>query len=93
MSGWRGNLAMSGTKTRTLGGVIHTFTLNATVDYAVYAPGSFDLSFPNADPSDGTDYVYAYRFAKWLAGKGRGRLDPRPPSFTIVRHGGKGFAT
>jgi hypothetical protein len=62
MSGWRGDLAMYGTKTRTLGGVLHTFTLSATIDYAVYAPGSFDLSFPNADPSGNTDYVYAYQF-------------------------------
>jgi len=33
------------------------FTVSANVDYAVFAPGTF----PFADPSGGTDYVYAYQ--------------------------------
>lgn len=39
-----------------------TFALEVNVDYAVYAPGSFAASFGTAnDPSDGTQYVYAYQ--------------------------------
>ena len=37
------------------------FTVNATVDYAVFAPGAFGVAFPGQDPSSGTDYVYAYQ--------------------------------
>lgn len=33
------------------------FTVSANVDYAVFAPGDF----PFADPSGGTEYVYAYQ--------------------------------
>lgn len=33
-----------------------TYLLDVDVDYAVYAPGAY----PGADPSGGTDYVYAY---------------------------------
>ena len=33
------------------------FTVSANVDYAVFAPGTF----PFADPSGGSDYVYAYQ--------------------------------
>jgi len=36
-------------------------SLKADVDYAVYAPGKFNLSFPGSDPSGGQRYVYAYR--------------------------------
>jgi hypothetical protein len=32
------------------------------MDYAVYRPGKFDLSFPDQDPSEGAEYVYAYQF-------------------------------
>jgi hypothetical protein len=36
--------------------------LDANVEFAVYAPGSFGLSFPPIDdPSGGTQYVYAYQ--------------------------------
>ena len=39
-----------------------TFSLSSDVDYAVYAPGKFDLSFGSAaDPSNGSQYVYAYQ--------------------------------
>ena len=31
------------------------------VEYAVYAPGQFNLSFPGADPTGGTEYVFAYQ--------------------------------
>jgi PEP-CTERM motif len=41
-------------------------TVSGRVEYAVYAPGMFDLSYPNpampgADPSNGTEWVYAYQ--------------------------------
>ena len=36
--------------------------LLVNVDYCVYAPGQFSLSFPAwDDPTDGTQYVYAYQ--------------------------------
>ena len=39
-----------------------TFLISANVDYGVYAPGKFDLSFgAGADPSGGTQFVYAYQ--------------------------------
>jgi len=38
-----------------------TFTVNADVDYAVFAPGAFGAAFPGLDPSGGTEYVYAYQ--------------------------------
>ncbi len=37
------------------------FTMKAEVDYAVYAPGQFNASFPGGDPSAGARFVYAYR--------------------------------
>jgi hypothetical protein len=38
------------------------FEISASVQYAVYNPGKFDLSFgAGADPSNGTQYVYAYQ--------------------------------
>jgi len=37
------------------------FTVNASVDYAVFAPGAFGVAFPGQDPSNGSDYVYAYQ--------------------------------
>ncbi len=36
-------------------------SMMAQVDYAVYAPGMFNASFPGSDPSSGLRYVYAYR--------------------------------
>jgi hypothetical protein len=38
-----------------------TFSINAAVDFAVYAPGKFNTTFGGADPSGGTEYVYAYQ--------------------------------
>jgi len=54
MAGYHGTLSLSDT--------LGKHTLNVLVDYAVYAPGTFDNSFSNEDPSDGTGYVYAYQF-------------------------------
>ncbi len=54
MAGWDGYVTLSNSS--------HSHTLNGTVDYAVYAPGAFDLSFPGSDPSNNTAYVYAYEF-------------------------------
>lgn len=34
--------------------------LAVSVDYAVYAPGQFGLSFPGADPTSGSRFIYAY---------------------------------
>jgi hypothetical protein len=56
---WQGTASFSGTTGAN--------TLNAQVDYAVYAPGQFGTSaalgapgHTPADPSGGADYVYAY---------------------------------
>ena len=35
--------------------------LAVSVDYAVYAPGQFNASFPGQDPTAGADYIYAYQ--------------------------------
>jgi hypothetical protein len=35
--------------------------VDGSIDYAVYAPGDFNLSFPGQDPSGGTQYVYRYQ--------------------------------
>lgn len=37
------------------------FTVSANVDFAVFAPGAFGVSFPGQDPSGGADFVYAYQ--------------------------------
>ena len=37
------------------------FSVSANVDYAVFAPGAFGAAFPGQDPSNGTEYVYAYQ--------------------------------
>jgi len=50
LSGW------SGTTTFSSAG-----KLFVDVEYAVYAPGSFDANFPGKDPSDNNQYVYAYQ--------------------------------
>ncbi|MBI2825854.1 MAG: PEP-CTERM sorting domain-containing protein [Planctomycetia bacterium] len=39
-------------------GVVGAFSIAANVEYAVFAPGQFDLG---PDPSGGTQYVYAYQ--------------------------------
>ncbi len=55
--------AMSGfVGTQTFSGAVVIWTVNASVDYAVFAPGKFDLAFgPGSDPSAGGHYVYAYQ--------------------------------
>lgn len=53
----------------------------ADVEYCVYAPGDFQLSFPGQDPSLGTEYVYAYQIFN--------DLDPYPttPTWWDGAHG------
>jgi hypothetical protein len=55
--------AMSGfTGTQSFSGAVVIWTVNASVDYAVFAPGQFDLEFgAGSDPSAGAHYVYAYQ--------------------------------
>src|SRR5688572_27381628 len=55
--------AMSGFKgTVDFTSVIGPLTMAAEVDYAVYAPGQFNLTFgAGADPSNGAHFVYAYQ--------------------------------
>ncbi len=49
----------TGTITATAG----SLSISMDIQYAVFAPGQFDLSFgAGADPSGGTQYVYAYQF-------------------------------
>lgn len=38
-------------------------SISANIDFAVFAPGSFNAAFPGQDPSAGADYVYAYQIA------------------------------
>ena len=46
-----------------------TPSLYLNVDYCVYAPGAFDLTFGSgADPSHGTQYVYAYQILNDIPG-------------------------
>ncbi len=55
---WHGTESFD--KSLTVG--VFTLALEVNVDYAVYAPGYFDASFGTAnDPSDGSQYVYAYQ--------------------------------
>jgi hypothetical protein len=54
MAAWRG--------TQTFYAADDVYTLNVTVDYAVYAPGQY----PGTDPSVGADYVYAYEIFNTL---------------------------
>jgi hypothetical protein len=49
--------------------------VDGSVDYAVYAPGQFNLSFPNQDPSNGTQYVYRYQLHN----------NPTPDSTDFIR--------
>ena len=41
--------------------------LAVDIQYCVYAPGQFALSFPGEDPSGGSEYVYAYEVANDIA--------------------------
>ena len=57
MPGWYGSTLLSG-----IDPFIGYYKVAADVDYAVYAPGQFDLTFgAGSDPSGGTEYVYAYQ--------------------------------
>jgi len=48
--------------TRDFSTTIATLSMKGEVDYAVYAPGQFKLTFgPGSDPSNDTRYVYAYQ--------------------------------
>jgi hypothetical protein len=51
MSGWHGTSIVTAS--------IGSFTVD--VQYAVYAPGQFNLSFSGEDPSGDAQYVYAYQ--------------------------------
>jgi hypothetical protein len=57
MPGWYGTLPVQFTEELKSGNVV----VDASIDYAVYAPGKFDLSFPGKDPSNGLQYVYRYQ--------------------------------
>jgi len=59
--------------------VIGPSSLSADVDFAVYAPGHFNLSFPGQDPSGGTQWVYAYEVYSTSVAAG-----PSPASFFSV---------
>ena len=43
-----------------------TYHVKANVDFAVYEPGKFELTFPGQDPSGGDEYVYAYQIIEVL---------------------------
>ncbi|REK17184.1 MAG: PEP-CTERM sorting domain-containing protein [Planctomycetota bacterium] len=48
--------------TANFNGTVGTAILDANVEFAVYEPGNFALTFPALDdPSGGTEYVYAYQ--------------------------------
>lgn len=49
------------TGTQTFVNSYSGFAVDASVDYAVFAPGAFGVAFPGLDPSAGADYVYAYQ--------------------------------
>lgn len=52
--GWSGTSTINS-------GLITGRSLDATIDWAVFAPGQFNAYFgAGADPSNGTQYVYAY---------------------------------
>ena len=57
MPSWQGTETFSSTPPTPL----PMLDFFAEVDYAVFAPGTFELSFPGMDPSGGTDFVYAYQ--------------------------------
>jgi hypothetical protein len=55
MPGWYG------TKTIRFFEEKYLKTVDGSIDYAVYAPGQFNLAFPNQDPSNGPQYVYRFQ--------------------------------
>lgn len=54
LEGWYGSLPVQFT-------VDPEKPVDGSIDYAVYAPGKFNLSFPGQDPSNGARYVYRYQ--------------------------------
>jgi len=66
ISGWQGSASFLGSNGPNI--------LDANVEFAVYAPGSFStssaLGFP-ADPSGGASYVYAYEIFNDLEGNAK----------------------
>ena len=53
MPGWSGTLSLSGVGEPTV-----------SVEFAVFAPGDFNTALGSGDPSDGSQYVYAYQLIK-----------------------------
>jgi MYXO-CTERM domain-containing protein len=74
MAGFKGNTDFTA--------VLGTLSMKAEVDYAVYAPGQFNLTFgAGADPSNGLRYVYAYEIHNTGA---VGNASERDPGFFSV---------
>ncbi len=73
MTGWNGTVNFDTT--------FSIYTVKAEVDYAVYAPGQFNLSFPGGDPSGGSHYVYAYRVHN--TGSSPFSTEKNPEHFTV----------
>ena len=55
MSAWQGSALFASADPGNLP------QLAASVDYAVYAPGKFNVSFPGMDPTAGAEFIYAYQ--------------------------------
>ena len=65
LPGWNGTTLLSG-----IDPIDGSYKVAADVDYAVYAPGQFNLTFgAGSDPSGGTEYVYAYQMHNRSAGE------------------------
>ncbi len=58
MDTWHSTLTFTGSSDPEYPPVYYLY---ANIDYAVYVPGQFNLSFSGQDPSSGTQYVYAYQ--------------------------------
>ena len=82
MPGYTGTTAFSGDSLIDIG--IGGYTVSAIVDYAVFAPGTFDAAFPGQDPSGGTEYVYAYQIEN---------LDTDVSKFTVGLDGDEPLGT
>ena len=68
MPGWHEEIRLAG----PMPGFFEVLAID--VEYCVYAPGQFEISFPGLDPTDGTDYIYAYQIYN--------DLDPHPSAGT-----------
>jgi len=55
MSAWQGEITVTG----PMPGIMEVLAVQ--IDYSVYAPGQFALSFPGQDPTGGERYIYAYQ--------------------------------